>query len=63
MKMNQKPLKQDQIKTIFEQSGIDESIIKSWYKDWNVINPNGKMVNCEKFRLKNPKSYLNLFFY
>jgi hypothetical protein len=45
MKMNQKPLNQDQIQTIFEQCGIDESIIRSWYKDWNMINPNGRMVN------------------
>ena len=43
MKMNKRLLNKDQIQNIFQHCGIDEEIIKSWYKDFLSMYPHGKM--------------------
>ncbi len=37
-------LSEDEIYFIAAESGIDEDIVKAWYKDFIKMCPNGKMV-------------------
>jgi hypothetical protein len=43
-------LSDQELSIIAEQSGIEEDVIKSWYKEFLVVCPKGKMVgensNC-----------------
>ena len=42
-----KHLSDDEFQKIAEQSGIDECVIKSWYKEFLNVCPKGKMVSCK----------------